>query len=447
MVFIGPFEHHSNELPWRESIADVVIIPEDADGHIDLDALRAELRGARRPAPEDRLVLGRLQRHRHRHQHGRGRRAPARARGAVRSGTSPPRRRTSTSRCTPSGRATRSPTRTRCSSRRTSSSAGPATPGVLVARRELLTNRVPDVPGGGTVAYVNDSEHGYLADPEHREEGGTPAIIESIRAGLVFQLKQAVGVDVIRAHEERLPRRAVAAWREEPAHRDPRQPRRRAALDRVVRRARTVGPLPAPQLRRRPAQRPVRHPVARRLLVRRPVRPPPARHRPRALPRVRARDHRRLRGHQARAGCGSTSTTSSPRRSSDYIVDAVLLVARDGWRLLPDYRFDTATGLWHHRDGVVEPPLRLGDDHLRRARACTRPPRGWPATSRLLAQHLVDGEKLLLAAGEPDLAPPTHAERGLRAPPVVRPARLRGGHPSALPEPHLNAAPDLPPRR
>ena len=36
MVFIGPFEHHSNELPWRESIADVVTIPEDADGHIDL---------------------------------------------------------------------------------------------------------------------------------------------------------------------------------------------------------------------------------------------------------------------------------------------------------------------------------------------------------------------------------------------------------------------------
>ena len=35
VVFIGPFEHHSNEIPWRESIADVVVIPEDADGHID----------------------------------------------------------------------------------------------------------------------------------------------------------------------------------------------------------------------------------------------------------------------------------------------------------------------------------------------------------------------------------------------------------------------------
>ena len=43
VVFIGPFEHHSNELPWRESIADVVTIPEDADGHVDAAALEAAL--------------------------------------------------------------------------------------------------------------------------------------------------------------------------------------------------------------------------------------------------------------------------------------------------------------------------------------------------------------------------------------------------------------------
>ncbi len=43
VVFIGPFEHHSNELPWRESIADVVVIPESPDGHIDAERLEAEL--------------------------------------------------------------------------------------------------------------------------------------------------------------------------------------------------------------------------------------------------------------------------------------------------------------------------------------------------------------------------------------------------------------------
>ena len=44
VVFIGPYEHHSNELPWRESLADVVTIDEDADGRIDLAHLEAELR-------------------------------------------------------------------------------------------------------------------------------------------------------------------------------------------------------------------------------------------------------------------------------------------------------------------------------------------------------------------------------------------------------------------
>src|SRR5436190_1854012 len=44
VVFIGPYEHHSNELPWRESIADVVTISEDADGRVDLAHLEQELR-------------------------------------------------------------------------------------------------------------------------------------------------------------------------------------------------------------------------------------------------------------------------------------------------------------------------------------------------------------------------------------------------------------------
>ncbi len=46
---------------------------------------------------------------------------------------------------------------------------------------------------------------------------------------------------------------------------------------------------------------------------------------------------------------------------ADYIVEAVRMVARDGWRLLGDYRFDPASGLWRHRDGLVEPPNRLAD--------------------------------------------------------------------------------------
>ena len=43
----------------------------------------------------------------------------------------------------------------------------------------------------------------------------------------------------------------------------------------------------------------------------------------------------------------------------DYLIDAVDLVASHGHRLLGDYRFDPHTGLWRHRNGLAEPPLRL----------------------------------------------------------------------------------------
>ena len=213
VVFIGPYEHHSNELPWRESIADVVVIPQDHDGHIDIDRLTAELERY----DDRRLKIGSFSAasnvtgivsNTHRvsallHEHGAlsfwdcAAAAPyveiemyGAGPGAYKDAIflSPHK-----------------------------FIGGPGTPGVLVVRRELLRNRVPDVPGGGTVAYVNPLEHRYLEDPVHREEGGTPAIVDSIRAGLVFQLKQAVGIDVIRAHEDDYLRRAVSAWLDEPA--------------------------------------------------------------------------------------------------------------------------------------------------------------------------------------------------------------------------------------
>src|SRR5581483_8959068 len=93
---------------------------------------------------------------------------------------------------------------------------GPQTPGVLVVRRQLVRNAVPTAPGGGTVLFVDPVGHRYLDDPVAREEGGTPAIVESVRAGLVFALKQAVGTEVIQACEERLWRRALDRWQANP---------------------------------------------------------------------------------------------------------------------------------------------------------------------------------------------------------------------------------------
>jgi selenocysteine lyase/cysteine desulfurase len=355
VVFIGPFEHHSNELPWRESIADVVVISQDADGHIDTTQLEEELdRRSNRP-----LKIGSFS-------------AASNVTGIV----------SDTDRISALLHkhgalsfwdvAAAAPyidiEMYGCNELAYKDAiflsphkfiGGPSTPGVLVVRRELLRNRVPDVPGGGTVAYVNPSEHRYLADSAQREEGGTPAIVDSIRAGLVFQLKQAVGLDVIRAHEEDYLRRAVNAWQQEPA-------------------IEILGNLDAERLSivsfvvRAPSGRYLHHnfvvavlndlfgiqsrggcscagPYGHRLL---------------GIDIDRSHEFEREIAH----GCEGIKPgwvrvnfnyfISEPVFS--YVVEAVRLVARDGWRLLEDYHFEPESGLWRHHRGPIEPALRLG---------------------------------------------------------------------------------------
>ncbi len=69
---------------------------------------------------------------------------------------------------------------------------------------------MPTVPGGGTVAFVDPVGHRYLDDPVAREEGGTPAIVESIRAGLVFGAQAGHRHGPDRRPEERLWQRRLA---------------------------------------------------------------------------------------------------------------------------------------------------------------------------------------------------------------------------------------------
>lgn len=361
VVFIGPYEHHSNELPWRESIADVVVIPEDADGHIDVGQLERELIAYRdRPlrigsfsaasnvtgiVSDTHGISDLLHRH-----------------GALSfwdfAAAAPYVDIEMYGRCTKHPQAFKdaiflSPHKF---------VGGPGTPGVLVIRRELLVNRVPTVPGGGTVDYVNAVEHHYLTDPVHREEGGTPAIVDSIRAGLVFQLKQAVGAEVIRAREESFLRRAIESWREDPN-------------------IQILGNLEAERLSivsfvvRAGGGRYLHHNFVVALLN--------------DLFGVQSRGgcscagpygHRLLgididRSHRFEkeivAGCEGIKPgwvrisfnyfISEP--TFHYLVQAVHLVARHGAQLLTDYRFNTATGLWRHRNGLVEPPLRLTQLH------------------------------------------------------------------------------------
>ncbi len=356
VVFIGPYEHHSNELPWRESIADVVTIHEDREGHPDLGQLRTELeRYADRPLRigsfsaasnvtgivSDTAAISRLL-----HEHGALSFFDyAAAAPYVAIDMDPPR-----DPLAGMDAVFISPHKF---------IGGPGTPGVLVARRDLFRNRVPSMPGGGTVAYVNPEEHVYLTDIEPREEGGTPAIVESIRAGLVFGLKAAVGVEAIREREERFIRRALDRWAANPA-------------------IEILGSLDAERLSIvsfviRHDGRYLHHNFVVAVL-------------------------NDLFGIQSRGGCSCAGPYGHRLLGIDiatshefereitrgcegikpgwvrvnfnyfiseavfaFILDAVDFVAGDGWRLLPDYTFEPATGLWRHRDGTPEPPMSLFD--------------------------------------------------------------------------------------
>ncbi len=360
VVFIGPYEHHSNELPWRESIADVVTIPEDADGRIDLEKLDKELEahtdrslkiGSFSAASNVTGIISDVRAisvllHRH---------------GALSfwdfAAAAPYVGITMTSRDDgPDGHLAYkdavflSPHKL---------IGGPGTPGVLIARKELFTNRVPAVPGGGTVAYVNPFEHRYLDDVEHREEGGTPNITGSIRAGLVFQLKEAVGVDAIRTLEAGFIERAIAAWSRNPNIEilGNREADRLSIVSFVVRHG----------------KRYLHHNFVVAVL-------------------------NDLFGIQARGGCSCAGPYGHRLLGIDidrshefereiargcegikpgwvrvnfnyfiseavfaFILEAVDIVAEEGWRLLPYYRFEPATGLWKHRKPAAEPPFSLHD--------------------------------------------------------------------------------------
>ncbi len=401
VVFIGPFEHHSNELPWRESIADVVTINEDADGHIDLAHLEAEL-GRHKDRP---LLIGSFSAASNvtgiitdcaavsalLHRYGAyafwdfAAAAPyvdinmGGSKGAAERGTG-----------THYDAVFISPHKL---------IGGPGTPGLLIARKALFANRVPVVPGGGTVAYVNPSEHDYLTDVEHREEGGTPAIVESIRAGLVFQLKEAVGVDAIREREESFVRRAIDRWSRHPKIQilGSREAERLSIVSFVVRADETTG------------YRYLHHNLVVGILN--------------DLFGIQSRGgcscagpygHRLLgidldRSHaferEINEGCEGIKpgwvrvnfNYFIDEETFDYILAAVEAVASHGHRLVNCYDFEPATGLWHHHNGPTTPPMSLHHVSYTDG-AMSHADHRVQAESKSLAEFLAEAEQQMSSA-------------------------------------------------
>ena len=408
VVFLGPFEHHSNELPWRESPADVVVIGEDAEGRLDLDHLQAELEHyASRP-----LKIGSFS-------------AASNVTGVVTDADAVSillHRHDALACWDYAAAAPHLPIEMNPAPDVEDGDlaykdavflsphklpGGPGSPGVLVAKRHLFADDVPTVPGGGTIVYVTSEHQTYHPDPVVREEGGTPAVVESIRAGLAFQVKEQIGANVIGELEGSFVQRALSSWLENP----------RLLL------------LGNPELPRVPiVSFGIRYPRAAR---------PLGMLHPNFV--VALLDD--LFGIQARSGCFCAGPyihrlvdfdleTSAAHKAEvlrgrlgiklgfvrlsfkyfmservfQYLVEAIDFLADHAWKLLPLYSFDPESALWHHRDLPRSAPATLED--------LERPAHGRPETApeSVLPGYIETARRIVeqVEASPPEEVPPLH---------------------------------------
>ncbi|XP_022010930.1 probable cysteine desulfurase [Helianthus annuus] len=210
VVFVGPYEHHSNLLSWRQSLAEVIEIGLDKEGMIDINDLKARLefyQGTGRPMLgsfsacsnvtgicSDTRSLARLL-----HEFGAFACFDFAASGPyveidIRSGA-----------IDGYDAITLSPHKFL---------GGRGSPGILLMNKALyqLKYAPPSTCGGGTINYVNffdEQDTLYINDIEEREDAGTPQIIQRVKAALAFQVKEYIKCEVIAKREHDYIERAL----------------------------------------------------------------------------------------------------------------------------------------------------------------------------------------------------------------------------------------------
>ena len=214
VVFIGPYEHHSNELSWRQSLATTVQVRLDAGGQIDLGHLEELLQD---PRYQNRQRIGSF----------------SAASNVTGMRTDVP----SIARllhqydaiacfdyaaCAPYVDIDMNP-EPQGEGDDPSIDAifisphkflgGPGSSGVLVFNERIYDRSLPpSVSAGGTVDYVGMRDQDFISGIEEREKAGTPGVLQTLKAGLVFQIKDAVGTDVIEQREHEFTCRALSSW-------------------------------------------------------------------------------------------------------------------------------------------------------------------------------------------------------------------------------------------
>lgn len=195
LVLVSPYEHHSNELSFREGLCDYLRVPLSEGGEIDLLALERilKLNAARR-------IIGSFS-------------AASNVTGVI----------SDYKKISELIRAAGGIVAFDCAALSSHANldcdhfdaiflsphkllGGPASCGLLAIKKELLNSDVPTFAAGGTVAYANREGHVFLKNPEQLEEGGTPPIIGLMRANLAYALRNEVGFEQIKSAEDELAR-------------------------------------------------------------------------------------------------------------------------------------------------------------------------------------------------------------------------------------------------
>lgn len=195
LVLVSPYEHHSNELSFREGLCDYLRVPLSEGGEIDLLALERILK-----LNAGRRIIGSFS-------------AASNVTGVI----------SDYKKISELIRAAGGIVAFDCAALSSHANldcdyfdaiflsphkllGGPASCGLLAIKKELLNSDVPTFAAGGTVAYANREGHVFLKNPEQLEEGGTPPIIGLMRANLAYALRNEVGFERIKSAEDELAR-------------------------------------------------------------------------------------------------------------------------------------------------------------------------------------------------------------------------------------------------
>ncbi|MCX6561814.1 MAG: aminotransferase class V-fold PLP-dependent enzyme [Candidatus Aminicenantes bacterium] len=407
VVFIGPYEHHTNELMWREAFVEVIVVGLNGRGRMDLADLEHKLTD---PRFAERMRFGSFSAG----SNITGLRTPVYdvARLCHRHG------------CPVFFDFAAIAPYVEIDMNKDGEAyfdaiffsphkflGGPGSAGILVINDHLYRKDLaPTTAGGGTVVFVGPTTHDFSDDIETRESAGTPPILQTIRAALAMDLKDKIGADVIGRIETGLRARFLDG----------------------------LGRLPAVEVIGRPDD-PESTPILSFNI----------RHGDRILhPKFVARLLNDLFGIQSRAGCscagpyGHLLLDINHERSLqyrqaiqcgyqgvkpgwvrinlhytfteedvDFLLAALAFIARRGAEFLRLYLFDRSTGEWMQEDEAQERPILSVDWHPSRTDAGDKP------LSELRCLYLAEAEaeaERLALLGEPAYIRDTEAIEGLK---------------------------------